>query len=84
MPFHAVSPRHARSQGGGLTTEHQPPREGLRLQAAERFTKGEGSTASQRTCESASGRCRLWTVGLRCGATIQSPAYCRHRRIGRG
>ncbi|MGH3467296.1 MAG: helix-turn-helix domain-containing protein [Thermocrispum sp.] len=32
-------------QGGGLTAERQQFREELRLQAAERFARGEGSTA---------------------------------------
>ncbi|MFE3661198.1 hypothetical protein [Streptomyces sp. NPDC059165] len=32
-------------QGGGLTAERQQFREGLRLQAAERFALGEASAA---------------------------------------
>ncbi|MEW2220270.1 helix-turn-helix domain-containing protein [Streptomyces sp. NPDC006990] len=32
-------------QGGGLTAERQQVREELRLQAAERFARGEGSTS---------------------------------------
>ncbi|MFD7719959.1 helix-turn-helix domain-containing protein [Streptomyces sp. NPDC059814] len=35
-------------QGGGLTAERQCKREELRLQAAERFARGEGSTAIAR------------------------------------
>ncbi|WP_394297688.1 helix-turn-helix domain-containing protein [Streptomyces griseus] len=31
-------------QGGGLTTERQQFREGLRLQAAERFAQGQASS----------------------------------------
>ncbi|WP_371099209.1 helix-turn-helix domain-containing protein, partial [Streptomyces sanglieri] len=35
-------------QGGGLTAERQQFREELRLQGAERFARGEGSTAIAR------------------------------------
>ncbi|WP_261988596.1 helix-turn-helix domain-containing protein [Streptomyces sp. wa22] len=35
-------------QGGGLTAERQHFREELRLQAAERFARGEGTTAIAR------------------------------------
>lgn len=37
--------RHAVSTGGGLTADRQHFREELRLQAAQRFARGEGSTA---------------------------------------
>nr|WP_322784805.1 winged helix-turn-helix domain-containing protein [Streptomyces sp. VB1] len=43
-----ISPRCAVFTRGGLTAERQQPREELRLQAAERFARGEGGTAIAR------------------------------------
>ncbi|MFE9380827.1 hypothetical protein ACFYMF_30675, partial [Streptomyces sp. NPDC006855] len=51
-------------QGGGLTAERQHFREELRLQGAERFARGEGSTAIARDLR-VSEPFSSWPVGVK-------------------
>lgn len=65
-------------QGGGLTAERQQFREGLRLQAAERFARGEGSTAIAKdlrvSVRSVQRWRRVWATGGPRALRSQGPA----------
>ncbi|MFE9912021.1 helix-turn-helix domain-containing protein [Streptomyces clavifer] len=65
-------------QGGGPTAERQYFREELRLQAAERFARGEGSTAIARdlrvSVRSVQRWRHAWTEGGRRSLRSQGPA----------
>jgi transposase len=65
-------------QGGGLTAERQYKREELRLQAAERFAQGEGSTSIARdlrvSVRSVQRWRHAWAEGGRRSLRSQGPA----------
>ncbi|WTL51356.1 helix-turn-helix domain-containing protein (plasmid) [Streptomyces sp. NBC_01497] len=65
-------------QGGGLTAERQCKREELRLQAAERFALGEGSSAIARdlrvSVRSVQRWRRAWAGGAPRSLRSQGPA----------
>ncbi|MFR9757592.1 winged helix-turn-helix domain-containing protein [Streptomyces sp. TR06-5] len=65
-------------QGGGLTAERQRFREELRLQAAERFARGEGSTAIAKdlrvSVRSVQRWRRVWAEGGPRALRSQGPA----------
>lgn len=65
-------------QGGGLTAERQQFREELRLQAAERFARGEGSTSIARdlrvSVRSVQRWRHAWTEGGPRSLRSQGPA----------
>ncbi|WP_455351211.1 helix-turn-helix domain-containing protein [Streptomyces sp. SYSU K217416] len=65
-------------QGGGLTADRQQFREGLRLQAAERFARGECSTAIARelrvSVRSVQRWRRVWAEGGPRALRSQGPA----------
>jgi hypothetical protein len=67
--------RHA--QGGGLTAERREFREGLRLQAAERFTRDETNTVIARVLRVSVRSVQRWRRAWREGGTRAWPRPAR-------
>ncbi|GGX52557.1 helix-turn-helix domain-containing protein [Streptomyces noursei] len=62
------------AQGGGLTPGEQEKREGLRLEAAERFASGEKSEVIAKELRVSSRSVRRWRHAWQQGG-VQAPAF---------